>query len=74
MVKLEVIDTPNNKNKSTKDHFLISADEPMRVEVMVGRDGSVVATVYKGHKIDMEQEPLGSYDSNVGPNDDWQVR
>ena len=68
MIRLEVVD-------NDRQHFVIFADEPMRVEVSVDKDGLVLADVYQGVEIDMEQEPLGCYDGNNNtgdtPNTSW---
>ena len=65
MIKLDVID---NRDQ----HFLVSSDGPVRIEVSVIA-GRVVADVYEGHHIETEQEPLGCYDGNIGPeNQSWE--
>jgi hypothetical protein len=72
MIKLEVIDTPNNEDGLCTDHFLLSATEPMRVEVSMSKNGHLIAHVYKGTKVDPEQRPVGAYDSSIS-NDGWKT-
>lgn len=62
MFKLQVIDPDT-------DHFLIWADEPVRIEISRipmtdGFDDTIIAHVYKGLAIDLEQGPLLVYDGN----------
>lgn len=71
MIRLEVID-------NDEQNFILFADEPMRVEVSVSKSGEVLADVYQGVDVDMEQEPLGCYDGNIngdehGGNGSWDV-
>lgn len=66
MLKLRVID---NKTQ----HFILSGNEPFRVEVSVNR-GKVTAHVYRGFDIDQEQELDGCYDGHIGlQNISWEV-
>lgn len=58
MISLNVVDEDT-------DHFIVSADEPVRIEVSVV-SGRVIAHAYRGHMIDMEQEPDLVYDGNDG--------
>lgn len=53
MIKLNVV---NNSDQ----HFLISSNEPVRVEVSV-IDGHIIAEVYEGLCVDSQQEPIGGY-------------
>ena len=57
MIKLEVIDDEGQQ-------FLVSGDEPFRVEVLEV-DGSVVAHVYGGAAVALHQEPVGMYDGTL---------
>jgi hypothetical protein len=73
MIKMEKIETPNDPQKTVAHQFMVSADEPMRVEVLVGKNGMVIAHVYKGDKVDMEQSPVGAYDSTV-EHENWEEK
>jgi hypothetical protein len=64
MIKLEVID-------DEAQHFLLSADEPVRVEVLPVK-GRIVAHVYPGDAVDVEQEPIGAYDGTID-NYTWEA-
>ena len=65
MIKLKVVD-------QVMDHFVVFADEPVRIEVsLVG--GVIMAEVYKGARVDREQEPIGSYDGSIIANTNWKV-
>lgn len=63
MIKLQVI-------YEEEQHFVLSGDEPMRVEVSVFH-GKIVAHVYRGVKVDGRQEPVGMYDGTIKRNSDW---
>lgn len=52
-----------NLNEIDKHHFIISSDEPFRVEVVKTEEGQLVAYGYKGIKIDKNQEPDIVFDS-----------
>lgn len=60
-------------------HFVLTSDEPMRMDVsgISVRDG-LIAFVYTGLEVDMDQEPLGAYlaDESTGPeeNTSWEHR
>jgi hypothetical protein len=54
MIRLDVIE-------DEQGHFVVSGDEPFRVEVMVGGDNPTVF-VYAGAEADEDDEPLGGYD------------
>lgn len=60
MLRLEII---NDKAQ----HFFVSGDEPFRVEVN-NTSGRTVAFVYRGAKIDKDQEPDLVYDGNNATN------
>ena len=45
-------------------HFIIEADEPVRVEVVKVKDG-IIAHGYKGTKVDQDQEPDLVFDRTV---------
>jgi hypothetical protein len=62
MIKMEVIN-------EDRQQFLVAANEPMRVEVLVTEDGKVIAHVYTGAEVDMDQKPIGAFDGTV-PSDD----
>ena len=66
MIKLNVFD-------EKLQHFLLSADQPMRVEVSLTTGGKIIAHVYKGHKIKKTQKPCGVFDGTVG-SDDWKIK
>ena len=63
MLNLVVID-------NEAQHFIVSGDEPFRIEVRVDK-GRVVADVYRGYYIDTEQDPDGCYDGHIGLNESW---
>lgn len=72
MIRVQVID-------NCSDHFVVYADEPVRVEVSMvsskyGGESHVVAHVYEGVGVDEEQEPLGAYDGTSGDDVGWQKR
>ena len=54
-----------------KKQFLLSADEPVRVEV-TEVDGRLIALVYRGTETATDQEPLGCFDSSQ-ENMQWQA-
>lgn len=58
MIKLEVI---NNQEQ----HFLITSDEPCRIEVSLIEGKYILADCYAGIQVDMEQEPIGCYDGTL---------
>lgn len=64
MIRLQVID-------DEQQHFLLTADEPMRVEVLPV-NGKIIAHIYTGTEVDMEQSPVGAYDGTVD-NEDWSI-
>lgn len=64
-ITLEVFEPKNGE----QDHFLLSFDRPGRVEVSVSATGKVLAHVYDGAEIDMEQDVLFAYDANEGDNE-----
>jgi len=45
-------------------HFVITSDEPVRIEV-VGVENGVIAFGYKGTEVDLEQEPDLVFDSTI---------
>jgi hypothetical protein len=51
--------------------FLLSATEPMRVEVRLVA-GTLIAHAYTGTTIDREQDPVGAFDSSIGLNEEWE--
>jgi hypothetical protein len=53
-----------------RQHFVVRADEPVRVEVEVV-DGKVLAHVYKGTDDDLDQDPVGAYDGSES-NTSWE--
>jgi hypothetical protein len=73
MIKLKVI-----KDEIKYQHILISTTQPMRVEIS-NVNGRMLAHVYRGNKINMNQEPCGCYDANIlgkpiyDENEDWIV-
>jgi hypothetical protein len=60
-IKLDVLDD---------DRFMVSFERPGRIEVSYDDSGHLVAHVYEGADVDLEQEPLGGYDSSV-ENESW---
>ena len=58
MIKLEII---NNNEQN----FLISADEPIRVEICRLARSKILAYVYRRTKINQWQEPVLVYDGTV---------
>lgn len=44
-------------------HFVVSADEPIRIEVVAGERGGVLALVYRGTKAKANDDPAVVYDS-----------
>ncbi len=67
MIKFDLIE-----ESDYPDHFIVSADEPIRIEVANNTDGNVIAHVYRDTTIDTDQEPVGAYDSTIA-NESWQV-
>jgi len=65
MIRLQVID-------GLRDHFIVTANEPMRIEVSMSRSGTpvVIAHIYRGEEID-KLEPVGCYDGTLLHNSDW---
>ena len=57
MIRME----PINNNEQ---HFLVTADEPCRIEVSVV-DGRVIMFAYRGVEVDQDQEPATHYDGTV---------
>lgn len=60
------LDTYDRDNQ----HFVVRADEPVRVEVQV-IDGKVQTFVYKGTDDDLDQDPVGAYDGSEA-NTPWE--
>ena len=59
MIKLEVINDDHNQ-------FLIKANEPIRIEVMrANKQGDILAYVYKGTRINLNQRPCAIYDGTL---------
>lgn len=67
-IKLKV-----NKKNADRQHFMVSFDRPGRIEVSVTKSGRVIAHVYEGAEVSMEQEPLGAFDGTMPDKDitDW---
>ena len=63
MIRLDVIE-------DDVGHFVVSGDEPFRVEVMVGGDNPTVF-VYAGAEPDEDDEPIGGYDFHERENVSW---
>ena len=61
MIALAVIDADT-------DHFIVAADQPMRIEVSLV-SGRIVAHVYKGAEVDPEQDPSFAYDGHIDSED-----
>jgi len=58
MLKMQLIDTDS-------DHIMISADEPVRVEISHIGNGVMMVHAYQGIEIDQDQEPDLVYDGSV---------
>lgn len=62
----------------TPTGFLLSSDEPVRIEVN-GWDPSktpeIIAHVYKGEKIEIDQDPIGCFDGSLEPHEmtNWEI-
>lgn len=71
MIKLEPIRT---RDPGKNQHFILRADEPVRVEVQVDMNGRVHAFVYKGTEDNPHQEPVGAFDGTlIHGNFAWEV-
>ncbi len=62
-MKMTVVD-------SNEDHFIVAFDSPGRIEISLV-NGRIMAHVYKGEDIDLEQSPVGAYDGTLEYNEDW---
>ncbi len=72
MIKLEILD-------DERQTFLVTGDEPYRVEVAVLPGGRILTDVYPGDTVDMDQAPVGGYDGTMshspysnGTNQSWE--
>lgn len=65
-IRLNVI--PDDLND---DHFSVHFEKPGRIEITVV-DGLVLAHVYEGAENNLDQEPIGGYDSSIGENNSWE--
>lgn len=45
-----------------RQHYILTADEPYRLESMTTAEGKAIVHVYTGVEIDMEQDPLACID------------
>ena len=54
MIKMDVCD-------NEKQHLVIQANEPSRIEVSVTETGLLIVDVYKGVENDIEQDPIGCF-------------
>lgn len=62
-------------DQTEPNHFTVSFARPGRIEVRLsrepGRRATLVAHVYDGTAIDIDQEPLGAYDGSLDEIEDW---
>lgn len=62
----------------TPTGFLLSADEPVRVEVHGDSKAilGIIAHVYTGEEIEIHQEPIGCFNGSLEPHEmtNWQTR
>lgn len=66
MISLDVMD-------DNRDHFFVTSDEPVRIEVQLADSGHIIGHVYRGAKVDLD-DPVGAYDGTLPWNSDWQDR
>jgi hypothetical protein len=52
------------------EQFLVSFKRPGRIEVTM-IDGQLTVYVWDGTAIDLDQEPLGGFDSSIEMNVNW---
>lgn len=69
MIQLKVVKKDTGR---IKNHFIVTADEPVTIEVAEAENGHTVALVYRGTTPDEYSEPVGAYDSAIEPQD-WVV-
>ena len=54
-----------------RQHFIVTGDEPFRVEIIHTPDKDIIAHVYQGVRWDEEQDPIGGYDGTLLDNNSW---
>lgn len=63
-IKLEVLN-------DDKQHFCVFFEHPGRIEIALAPGGKIVAHVYRGAKVNPDQQPLGMYDGTIEENVGW---